>query len=126
MNRRMSFLPLAIILVSVSAGWWWLQTAGAGAEMTRSAQQFLASLSADQSKKTVLGYEDPKRLDWHFIPKPERKGLQIKEMNAEQRKLAKAVLRSALSQVGYDKANTIMELEAILRELEKSRANAPI
>jgi hypothetical protein len=36
------------------------------------------------------------------------------------------LLRSALSQVGYDKASTIMELEKILRELEKSRSGGPL
>jgi hypothetical protein len=39
-------------------------------------------------------------------------------MNQHQRDLAHKLLRSALSQVGYDKAATIMELEQILRALE--------
>ena len=124
--RRAILLPLAGVLLAVGAGWWWLQTVGPGAEMTRAAQQFLASLAGEQSKKATLGYDDPKRVNWHFIPLAERKGLQIKEMNGDQRKLAHAVLHSALSQVGYDKASGIMELEKILRELESGMPGKPI
>ena len=61
------------------------------------------------------------RVGWHFIPKAERKGLQIKEMTEPQRKAAHALLRSTLSQVGYDKATQIMQLEQILHELEEAK-----
>jgi hypothetical protein len=47
-------------------------------------------------------------------------------MAPEQRKAAHNLLRSALSQGGYDKAVTIMELEKILHELQKSRGGGPI
>jgi len=99
---------------------------GVGAEMTQSAERFVGSLTAEQAAKAKLPMNDPKRLDWHFIPKAERKGLQLKEMTPEQRKLAHALLHSSLSQVGFEKATTIMSLEAILHELEKNRQGSPI
>ena len=68
----------------------------------------------------------PLRVDWHFIPKAQRKGLQIRDMNDAQRQAALALLRSVLSQTGYDKATTIMSLEGILRELEKGRTGGAI
>ena len=74
----------------------------------------------------TLAFDDPARLDWHFIPKPQRKGLQIKHMDDAPRKAAHKLLETGLSQLGYDKATTIMGLEAILRELEKSRTDSPI
>jgi hypothetical protein len=73
-----------------------------------------------------MGFDDPRRLKWHFIPLAERKGLQIKEMNAEQRKAALALLESCVSEAGYHKAEVIMGLEAILKELEKTRQGGPI
>lgn len=94
-----------------------------GEAMTDSAKRFLATLDDAQRAKTVRPFEDPERLAWHFIPKPERKGLQLRDMNDKQRRAAHGLLRSALSQVGYDKARTVMELDAILRELEKGRTS---
>lgn len=94
--------------------------------MAAAANEFLASLNEQQRSKAVLAYDSPKRVDWHFIPKPERKGLQIREMEPNQRTAARALLRAALSQVGYDKASQIMELENLLAELEKNRVDGPL
>jgi hypothetical protein len=116
---------LAIVVVT-TAGAIGLKFDPVGGDMTKAADRFLASLSAEQAVKARLAFEDPRRLDWHFIPKAERKGLQIKEMTAEQRKLAHALLHSGLSEIGHDKASTIMSLEAILHELEKNRQGAQI
>jgi hypothetical protein len=47
-------------------------------------------------------------------------------MNAEQRKLAHALLETGVSKLGYQKATTIMELEKILHELEKGTPGKPL
>jgi hypothetical protein len=98
----------------------------AGVDMTQAARDFLAGLNAEQRAEATMKFDDPARLDWHFIPKHTRKGLQVKQMDSQQRKLAHALLSSAVSQLGYDKAKTIMSLEAILHELEKDRKGAPL
>lgn len=98
----------------------------AGPAMTEAADAFLASLDAAQRSKATMSFDQKQRTAWHFIPLPTRKGLQIKEMNDDQRQKARALLSAALSEVGYGKATTIMELEAILHVLEKDRAGAPI
>jgi hypothetical protein len=94
--------------------------------MTQAAERYLSALSAEQLGKAKMGFDDPERTKWHFIPKPERKGLQIRDMNPQQRKLAHALLHSGLSEVGYEKATTIMSLEAILHELEKPKKSGMI
>jgi hypothetical protein len=121
MKNHKSLVAAMATLVMAAAGWIGLNYEGVGGDMTKSAERFLAALSAEQNAKARMAYDDPKRLDWHFIPKPERKGLQIKEMSPDQRKLAHALLHSGLSEVGYEKATTIMSLEAILHELEKGK-----
>jgi hypothetical protein len=126
MRRRITLMSAALAAVLVASGWLWYKVVGAGADMTAAAEKFLASLSDEQRKTALLTYDNPVRLDWHFIPKAERKGLQIKEMSAEQRKAAHALLAAALSQAGYQKATTIMELEAILHELEKAKKGGNI
>jgi hypothetical protein len=89
----------------------------AGAEFAKAAGAFLAGLSPEQKAKASFGFDDAERLNWHFIPRA-RKGLPVKEMSEDQRKLALALLAAGLSESGYKKATTIMTLEAILREME--------
>lgn len=87
------------------------------AEMTKAATSLWESLSAEQRTKAAFEWKDAERLNWHFIPRA-RKGLPVKEMNEDQRKLALALLKSGMSDAGFTKATTIMSLEAILREME--------
>jgi len=93
-------------------------------EMAAAANKFLASLDARQKAKATFDFKGDERLNWHFIPK-ERKGLTIKEMTSDQRKLAHALLASGLSQQGYAKATNIMSLEPILFELEGAARKFP-
>jgi hypothetical protein len=116
---------LTLTLTLGSLGWSHFRAARVSEQMTLAAQELLSSLSAEQRARTVFPVDSPRRVDWHFIPKPERKGLQLGEMSDDQRKAAHTLLRSVLSQLGYDKAASIMQLEALLRELE-SRRNGPI
>jgi hypothetical protein len=104
----------------------WHAAASSGAEMTAAAVAWLASLDDQQRSTALLDYDAPVRLDWHFIPKASRKGLQIRDMNMGQRALAKKLLHTGLSQIGYDKATKIMEVENLLKELEKNKTNTPL
>ena len=93
----------------------------AGDEMAAAASNFLAALTPEQRATATYELKNEERLNWHFIPKNDRKGIQFKDLTPEQRNLAHALLASGLSQRGYGQAVTIMSLEAILNELEKSR-----
>jgi hypothetical protein len=119
-------LLLLAVAVFVAGGWAYARYASEGAGMTGAAEAFLASLSEAERGKAVMDYGNAKRVDWHFIPLATRKGLQVKEMSESQRKAAHALLKSALSEIGYGKATTIMELEKLLHELEKKRGGGPI
>lgn len=87
-------------------------------DMKTFADAFIATLDKDQQAVALMPYESEQRVDWHFIPKDTRKGLVMREMNAAQRTAALRLVRAALSEIGYDKANKIMMLEGVLRELE--------
>jgi len=125
LRRVFVFSFLAVLGVS-TAGAGLLLLRDTATDPTMSAERFLASLDEAQRTKATMGFDDPRRLKWHFIPLAERKGLQIKEMTTEQRKAALGLLESCLSEAGYHKAEVIMGLEAILRELEKTRQGGPI
>ena len=91
------------------------------AGMLQAANAFLASLEPAQRSKTVFAFDDAERLNWHFVPRA-RRGLPLKEMSAQQRELARSILRAGLSQRGYLTASTIIELEYVLREMGESPA----
>ena len=107
----------ALLLCGAVAG---VRAHGVGDEMAEAANAFLASLPEEKRAKAVFEFKDDERLNWHFVPKA-RKGLPLKEMEPHQQALAHALLNSGLSHRGYFKANAIMSLEQILREMEGAR-----
>ncbi len=94
-----------------------------GTKMATFANSFVDSLDDDQKAVALVAYDSELRTDWHFIPKKTRKGLVLRDMNDAQRTAALRLLRSALSQAGYEKADKIMQLEGVLRRLEGEDRN---
>ena len=86
------------------------------------ANKFLETLSARQKEKTLFSFTDQERYNWHYVPK-NRKGISLNDLNDIQRKAGMNLLRTALSDTGYTKTVAIIELEAILREVEGRSAN---
>ena len=90
------------------------------ATMATAATAFLDGLTGEQRPLASFPFESDERLKWHFIPTEmfPRKGLTIQAMSEPQRKLAHALLHSALSDRGYKTATAIMDLETVLAALE--------
>jgi hypothetical protein len=97
-----------------------------GAAMTKAASELVAKLSPADAAKIMLDYNDPRRTDWHNIPKPERKGLPLRDMKNELKDQTHNLLKASLSPSGYEKAVRIMSLENNLFEDEKSAKTAPL
>lgn len=125
MKRAVSSVILLVLMVSLASAKE-SSTAAVGAAMTDAAQKFLVTLDDAVRAKAMMSFDDPRRLDWHNIPKPERKGLQVRDMTPAQREACHDLLRAALSDVGYDKAVKIMSLENNLREGEKGLQGSPL
>ena len=113
-------LAVAAAIIASSLGAALLASPKSAATMTKAANQFLDSLSADQKAKAAMSFDSEDRLRWHFIPNEmfARKGLMIKDMNEAQRRLAHDLLRTGLSARGYNKVTAIIELEDILKAIE--------
>jgi hypothetical protein len=116
-KRLFAFLSLSAIVAQT------LSAHPAAEEMTAAAQRFLGSLSAEQKSKALYGsVKDEARYQWHFIPTEMvefgRKGVSFLDLNAEQRALGLALLRTGMSDAGYAKATNIMSLEAVLKQIE--------
>lgn len=106
-------LPIAFDAVSVHAA--------PAAEITAAAEAFLHTLSAEQRQQAVLPVESPERLDWHYIPKATRKGVQFKDLTPESRAAALQLLRASTSEAGAERSQLTMKYEALIGELEGER-----
>jgi hypothetical protein len=122
MRKAASPLLLAsITLLAAVSGAAWQLAPTTPRKMSANAIEWLGQLQPDQLAKAQLEYDAPSRLDWHFIPKDTRKGLQIREMTPDQRKSADKLLASCLSAAGYKKVSTIMDLEVFLKAVQATK-----
>lgn len=85
--------------------------------MSDAAKAFLAAITPEQRKEASFTYDDPERLNWHFIPRP-RKGLPLKALEGAPLQTAHKLIRSGLSEAGYEQASKVMSLEEVLYLLE--------
>jgi hypothetical protein len=78
----------------------------------------LNSLDTGQRASALFDMADPGRLDWDFIPKPDRTGVPMYQFNRHQRTIAHTLLKAGLSMRGYSQALSVMATENVLRERE--------
>ncbi|MGI5132380.1 DUF3500 domain-containing protein [Pseudonocardia sp. CA-107938] len=78
----------------------------------------LNSLTPELRAQAEWPMDHPGRLDWDFIPKPDRLGVPLAAMDGHQRTLAHSLLRAGLSLDGYTQALQIIAMENVLRERE--------
>lgn len=88
------------------------------AEMARAAGTFLAALDDGQRKLATYPLTDAERENWNFVPLT-RQGVPFKRLTTDQQALGLALLRTGLSHTGQAKAQAIVALELVLKELEK-------
>ena len=90
--------------------------------MSDAAKAFLAALPPDLKARATFSFADEERYNWHFIPRV-RKGVAFREMSPGPRQLAHALLAAGLSQQGVIKADTVMSLDQVLKEIEVNPVN---
>lgn len=91
-------------------------------EMTDAGNLFLGTLTPEQRQKATYAFDNEERFNWHYVPR-ERKGLPLKQMTPEQRTAAMAMLKTALSLQGYEKATSIIDMENVLRVIDNRPPN---
>ncbi|MDA0997955.1 MAG: DUF3500 domain-containing protein [Proteobacteria bacterium] len=110
-------LALTLLLISGSAAF----AHTLDAEIVAAAKNWLVVMG-DKGKKANLAFRDEERFDWRYIPSS-RDGAVIRGMSAAERAATKQLLRSTLSSGGILKAEAIMALEQVLREIEGGSAS---
>ena len=81
-------------------------------------QSFLKTLDAGNRSKAFFPYDTDERRSWFFVP-IERKGLPLMEMNKEQKNAAINLINATLSESASKTTLAIMQLEIILKQIEK-------
>ncbi len=122
--KRLTFAA-ALLLAYVGANA--IASARTASVMSKAAEKWLGSLSAEQKQQASFAFDSDERLRWHFVPNEQhpRKGVQIKEMSEAQRALAYDLLKTGLSARGYTTATAIMQLEKILVSVEGPNRRFP-
>ena len=119
---RLTLLRLAVAaaIVATLMGSAMFASPRSAAAMAKAAGQFLDGLTPEQRARATFAFNAEERLRWHFIPNEmfPRKGLMIKEMSEQQRRLAHDLLRTGLSARGYNKVTAIIQLEDVLKVVE--------
>ncbi|NED99114.1 DUF3500 domain-containing protein [Phytoactinopolyspora halotolerans] len=87
--------------------------------MAGAARAFIESLEPEQRASACAPFDSPDRREFTYLPGP-RPGLALDQMTAEQQALAMDLLATGLSEHGFATAQAIMQLEAILAEIEQS------
>jgi len=85
--------------------------------MRAATERLLAALPERLRAQAQRPFDDPDRLDWHYTPRS-RNGISFKDLDAKGREQVHALVKTALSAAGHRKVVNIIELEAVLRELE--------
>ncbi len=92
----------------------------AASEMRGAALALLNTLDANQKSAISFSYYDGERIFWYYPPL-NRHGLQLRDMNEEQRKLAYALMATGLTDDSNRKAQLIIDHESVLGPLEQER-----
>lgn len=110
---------LAVCMVWVCCIGVFAQNSANNKPIVKAASAFLALLDKTQLEKINYPYDSDERFNWYFVPKA-RNGLMLRDMNDKQKEAAMNLLKVSLSQQGQEKAIAIIQLEIILKELEKA------
>ena len=78
----------------------------------------LDTFSAEQRTAALYDFDDPRRLDWDIIPKPDRVGVSMHDLDRHQKVVVLDLIRLCVSHEVFTKVLAIMQLEHVLRARE--------
>lgn len=87
---------------------------------TAKANDFINSLNGFQKKKAVFPFDEMNRYEWHYLPATmvARSGIAVKDLDKNQKQILDTLMRTYLSEEGYQRTKDIMGYEYLLREME--------
>ena len=97
-----------------------IHTIAFGQDVISLANRFISLLNDAQKTESVFAFDTEERYNFHFVPKV-RRGITFNEMNSAQQETAYDLLKSCLGDETFQKTIDIMQLETVLKELEKRK-----
>ncbi|MEQ9439146.1 MAG: DUF3500 domain-containing protein [Cyclobacteriaceae bacterium] len=96
------------------------------AASAQTAERLLMMFDNERRPDMQLKFDDPDRLEWNNLPINDypRKGIPLKEMDDEQKKMVQQLLRVTLSDMGYMQVNWIFWNDE-RRKRDREKANNP-
>ncbi len=83
------------------------------------AMGLLDTFTPEQRRAAVISdFDDPRRTDWDIIPRPDRTGVALHDLDRHQKVLVWDLIRVAVSQRMFTKVLAIPQLEHVLRDYE--------
>lgn len=98
--------------------------AKSGHRILAAAKDLFRAFDAKQQTAAVFPFGSEEQVNWHFIPRS-RKGVPLGKMTEAQREKTKALLHAGLSQIGFEKAEQVRELEKVLFAIEGPKPDRP-
>jgi hypothetical protein len=92
--------------------------------MDEAGRVFLASLDEEARSRCTFELSDDERTAWTYLP-GDRKGLMIGDLSSDSRACLTLLMQSTLSSSGYLKAEGVIMLEGVLRELQPDAGRDP-
>lgn len=92
-------------------------------DIASAANKFINTLNKEQQAKTVFPFDVEERYNFHFVPRDDRKGISLNELEAPQKEAAMVLLKSCLSNEAFQKSTEIMQLDIVLKAIEQRPAS---
>ena len=89
--------------------------------MVAAADKFIGMLNNVQRTQALYPFDSEERYSFHYFPINDRKGLPLDSMSEAERTAAFDLLKTSLSNTTIKKVQEIIDLENILKELEKRK-----
>jgi hypothetical protein len=84
-----------------------------GQQMVQAAERFLQVLDHSHKLQATFDYDDPERINWHFIPR-DRLGIGLWDLNGAAKDAANELVKTGLTAAGYEKVLQVRSLEEVL------------
>ncbi len=124
---RLKNYPLLILLALATPLSTFAAVDSVTRDMENAANAFIDSLTKELKARATFPMEvEGERTNWHFVPiTGERKGVDLKDLDAAQEAKLNALLSAGLSATGQEKVEVIKSLESVLFMLENSDHRDP-
>ncbi len=110
--KNLKTLSIIVSLIALGAG-----GDHRAADVVGSAKEFLTSLDKNQRRRAVMSFGADYRTHWRYTP-ASREGVSWSDLNAVQTIKAHALIKATLSDLGYERTQTVRTLEAVLEDIE--------